>query len=140
MANALDIDPRIPLVVDLDGTLTVTDTLYESFARLALQQPISAFASLIRLGRGPAAVKRFIAERCLPDPASLPYRTDFMDLIREEKARGREIHLVTAADQAIADSVAAEVRLFASATGSSGEHNLKGTNKLALLQKRFPQA
>src|SRR4051794_33785943 len=34
MASNLDIDIRIPLVVDLDGTLLLTDSLHEGFANL----------------------------------------------------------------------------------------------------------
>ena len=137
MASALDIELGIPLVVDLDGTLTVTDTLHEGFAKLLFRAPLEAFASLFYLVRGRAAVKRFITQRSQADPATLPYRSDLLDLLKGEKARGRQIHLVTAADQAIADAVAAECGLFDTATGSDGERNLKGETKLAFVRGRF---
>ena len=85
MASVLDIETSIPLVVDLDGTLTVTDTLYESFAKLLFRDPLAALASLARLARGPAAVKRYIAERCRPDAATLPYRTELIDLVKSRE-------------------------------------------------------
>ena len=138
MARALDIETGIPLVVDLDGTLTVTDTLYESFAKLLFHDPLAALAGLARIARGPAAAKRYLAERCRLDAATLPYRPDLVDLVRAERARGRAIHLVTAADQGIADLVAGEFGLFDSATGSNGADNLKGLNKLAHLREKFP--
>lgn len=137
MAIELNVETDIPLVVDLDRTLTVTDTLYESFARLLFQDPAAAATSLLRIARGPAAVKRFIAQRCRPDVAALPYRSELVDLLRREKARGRQIHLVTAADQTIADAVAADFGLFDSATGSDGQTNLKGDSKLAYIRGRF---
>lgn len=137
MASALDIETTVPLVVDLDGTLTVTDTLHESFVRLVFQDPPAALASLLRIGRGPAVVKRFVAERCELDAASLPYRSDLVDLINSEKERGRPIHLVTAADQSIADAVAAELGLFETATGSDGKRNLKGQAKLEHVRGQF---
>ena len=96
-----------------------------------------ALASLFYLVRGRAAVKRFITQRSQADPATLPYRPDLLDLLKGEKARGRQIHLVTAADQAIADAVAAECGLFDTATGSDGERNLKGETKLAFVRGRF---
>ena len=37
-----DIDVRIPLVVDLDGTLVLTDTLLESFIKLFFCNPLAA--------------------------------------------------------------------------------------------------
>ena len=138
MAPALDIETGIPLVIDLDGTLTVTDTLYESFARLMFRDPLAALASLTRIARGPAAAKRYVAERCRLDAATLPYRADLIDLVKAEKARGRPVHLVTAADQRIADEVAGELDLFESAIGSNGTHNLKGASKAEHLRTCFP--
>ena len=38
MTIALNIETSVPLVVDLDGTLTLSDTLYESFAKLLFQE------------------------------------------------------------------------------------------------------
>lgn len=138
MTSAFDIEPGVPLVVDLDGTLTVTDTLYESFAGVLFREPAGALASALYLPQGPAAVKRHIAGRGRPDPASLPYRAELISLIKAEKARGRAVHLVTAADQTIANDVARELGLFDSASGSDGKHNLKGGAKLAHLRARFP--
>ena len=138
MTSASDGEIGIPLVVDLDGTLTLTDTLYESFVKFLFRNPAGAMAGLRHLARGPAALKRAIAERCRPDPAALPYRAELLEMVKAEKARGRAVHLVTAADQAIADDVARHLGLFATATGSDGRVNLKGPNKLAYLRKTFP--
>ncbi len=138
MLTALDIDTRIPLVVDLDGTVTLTDTLCESVVTLAFHRPLAAAESLAVLGRGLAAFKRHVARLILPDANTLPYRGELIDLIKSEKARGRDIHLVTASDQAVADAVAATLGIFTSATGSDGVTNLKGEAKLAHLRTRFP--
>lgn len=138
MTSACDGEIGVPLVVDLDGTLTLTDTLYESFARFLFRNPAAAVAGALHLARGPAAVKRTLAQQCRPDPATLPYRADLIEMVKAEKARGRPVHLVTAADQAIADDVARHLGLFATATGSDGRVNLKGPNKLAYLRKTFP--
>ena len=138
MTSASDGEIDIPLVVDLDGTLTLTDTLYESFVKFLFRNPAAAVAGVLHLARGPAAVKRYIAERCRPDPATLPYRADLIEMVKAEKARGRAVHLVTAADQSIADDVARHLGLFETAAGSDGRLNLKGPNKLAYLRKTFP--
>jgi 4-hydroxybenzoate polyprenyltransferase/phosphoserine phosphatase len=134
----LDVDIGIPLVVDLDQTLILTDTLHESFARLLYSNPLGALASLRSILQGRAAFKAKIAEQCMPHVACLPYRQPLLDLLREEKARGRPIHLVTAANQRTADAVAAHLSLFDSATGSDGERNLKGPHKLEYLHECFP--
>ena len=127
----------IPLVVDLDRTLIFTDSLQEAFAKLLFSRPIRALASLGALLQGRAAFKATIAGHGIPDVTCMPYRTDLVELLRHEKARGRPIHLVTAADQKIADAVAAHLGLFDSAAGSDGQRNLKGLHKLSYLRKRF---
>ena len=139
MARALDIDIAVPLIVDLDGTLTVTDTLYESFARLLFQDPLAALAAVSQLSRGPAAVKSAVAARGLPDPTSLPLRADLIAILHAEKARGRALHLVSAADQSVVDAVATELSLFQTATGSDGTSNLKGPHKRDALRGRFAE-
>jgi 4-hydroxybenzoate polyprenyltransferase/phosphoserine phosphatase len=138
MASALDVESSVPLVVDLDGTLTVSDTLYEGFAQLLFKAPLSALLSLSRLPRGIAALKRDVAQRSPLNVANLPYRPDLVELANREKLRGRPVHLVTAADQSTADAVARELGLFDSAMGSDGETNLKGARKLECLRQRFP--
>jgi 4-hydroxybenzoate polyprenyltransferase len=138
VTGASDGEIGIPLVVDLDGTLTLTDTLYESFVKFLFRNPAAAVAGALHAVRGPAAVKRHIARQCRPDPATLPYRADLIAMVTAEKTRGRAVHLVTAADQAIADDVALHLGLFETATGSDGQLNLKGPNKLAHLRKTFP--
>ena len=42
MTSVSDMEIRLPLVVDLDGTLTLSDTLYESFAKFLFQSPVAA--------------------------------------------------------------------------------------------------
>src|SRR5689334_11232335 len=106
MSKGLDLDPAIPLVVDLDKTLTLTDTLWEGFARLLFRQPLAALKAGVAVFRGRAAAKRAVTAACQLDPDSLPWRTELVSLLRSEKARGRALHLVSAADQGVVDGVA----------------------------------
>lgn len=134
----LPTDLSVPLVVDLDGTLLLTDTLHESFIAALSRSFGAGLIWAIKGLRNRADAKRFLSARHQIDIAVLPTRTYLVELIRAERDRGREVHLVTAADQSIADRVKTEFDLFASATGSDGKHNLKGEAKLAYLQQRFP--
>ena len=52
--GGVDIDIQIPLVVDLDGTLTITDSLHESFTKLLFENPLGALAALTRIWRAVA--------------------------------------------------------------------------------------
>ena len=72
----MDIDTVI--AVDLDGTLTYTDTLYESVIRLFHDRPIDLLALPLWLMDGKAALKAKVADRVLLNPQSLPYNLRFL--------------------------------------------------------------
>lgn len=125
------------LCVDLDGTLIRSDLLWECILLLVKTQPSALFFMPFWLLRGPAFLKRQVARRVQLDPARLPYRQQVLDLIQEEKVAGRRIALVTAADQALAESISAHIGLFDEVHGSDGQRNLIGANKAAFLADRF---
>jgi 4-hydroxybenzoate polyprenyltransferase/phosphoserine phosphatase len=134
----LSLDIAIPLVVDLDGTLFLSDTLQEILAATASRSPALAIAILSRIVYGRPTLKRYATENSDLDVASLPLRRDLMQLLNVERSRGRAIHLVTAADQAMADRVSSTFAIFTSAVGSDGTRNLKAQAKLEYLRKQFP--
>lgn len=129
-----------PLVVDLDGTLLVTDTLHEQYLALGMRKPDEALrliAILLRHGR--AAMKARLSTHDALDVESLPWRSDLLDWLRAQAAAGRELHLVSAADEGTVRRVAEHLKLFSSHAGSDGETNLKAERKAALLAERFPE-
>lgn len=131
----------LPLVVDLDGTLTPSDTLHESclalLKTLFASGPAAVFAVLPHLKAGKAAFKRAVAEAVVLDHEGLPLNGALLDWLKEERRAGRPLYLVTAADQSIADAVARHVGLFDAAYGSGEGVNLSGTRKLALIRSRI---
>jgi hypothetical protein len=60
---SLDTNFDIPLVVDLDRTLILTDTLQEALARLLFSRPIRTLTSFSALLQGRAAFKAKSAEQ-----------------------------------------------------------------------------
>ena len=58
--------------------------------------------------------------------------------LTRERAEGREIALLSAADDALAQAFAARLGLFAWAKGSDGRLNLAGREKLAAIRARYP--
>ena len=62
----------VPLVVDLDGTLILTDLLYESTLKFVHQTPVQVLALPVWLAQGKAVLKHRLAERVSLDTASLP--------------------------------------------------------------------
>ena len=125
-----------PLVVDLDGTLTPTDTLLESILQLLHRSPWLVFALPLWLLRGRAFFKATIAERCEFSADWLPLREELLEYLRAQKSLGRKLVLATAADRRIADAVAARVGLFDQVLASEGGVNLKGRDKLAAIESQ----
>jgi 4-hydroxybenzoate polyprenyltransferase/phosphoserine phosphatase len=128
---------REPLCVDLDGTLLKTDVLYESFLLLLKERSFDILRAPFWLIRGKAFLKRALAERVMPDVASLPYREDLLAHLREERAQGRKLVLATASDSRVAQAVASHLGLFDEVLASDGITNLSGTRKLRALTQRF---
>lgn len=124
----------VPLVVDLDGTLIDGDTLHLSLAKLARERPwVVPVLPLVVLG-GRARFKEFVSHRISLDPASLPYRSDVIAFVRQERATARPVVLATAAHRRIADAVATHLGLFDSVIATDGTHNAKGDGKLTSIR------
>ena len=130
-------DSTVPLVGDPDGTLAKTDLLVESVVSLLKEQPWYLFALPAWLLRGKAAFKREIARRISFDPRIIPYRAEFIEYLKDQRANGRKVVLATASDEQIAMSVAGHLKLFDSVLASDGTTNLAGERKRASLVSRF---
>lgn len=129
--------PAPPLVVDLDGTLIYTDTLWESLFGLARERPRRLLPAILKLRRGRAAFKAHIVDLTAVDSSALPLNNDLIAWLRQEKAAGRRLVLATASDHGIARCVAEQLDLFDEVLASDGKTNLKGPNKAATLVGRF---
>lgn len=127
-----------PLVVDLDGTLVRTDTLLEGLLVVAFKAPQRLPSTLAMLRHGRARFKREVACVAALECAILPYDEAVLAAIAARQAGGGGVHLVTAADQSIADGVADALGVFDTATGSDGCTNLKSALKATHLAQRFP--
>lgn len=146
MKNALDsalvkapsVEAR-PLVVDLDGTLILTDMLHETVVRVARNAPWTMIMLPFWLAKGKAHLKRQLAGRGGVDIASLPFNSELLKLLKQEKERGRRLILCTASDRIVADQVAAHLELFDEVMASDGCRNLAGVEKAAALVERFGQ-
>src|SRR4029079_7447481 len=109
---------NIPLCVDLDGTLIKSDLLFESFLLLVKKNPFFLFFCVMWLFKGKANFKHQIAKRIEINPAQLPYTTNFLDYLLQEKANGRKIILTTASNQKLAQQVADHLGIFSEVIAS----------------------
>jgi phosphoserine phosphatase len=127
----------LPLVVDLDGTLTRTDTLAEGLLRLVREQPLALLRAIFTFRQGRAAFKAWIASLTALDPSSLPLNPELVAWLREQAARGRPLILATASDRQVAQAIADRVGLFTEVLASDGQRNLKGPAKAVVLVEHF---
>lgn len=123
-----------PLVVDLDGTLTSTDTLVESLIKLVKQSPLNLLRLPLWLMKGRARFKEAVAAQVRISAEILPYSESLLSYLRTEKENGRRIILATAAHKTIAQAVSAYLGLFDEVLATEADHNLKGRAKLEAIQ------
>jgi 4-hydroxybenzoate polyprenyltransferase len=128
---------KLPLCVDLDGTLAKSDTLIDSLLVLARTRPIQLLRLPGKALLGKAAFKAFVTENVALDVAHLPYNRKLLQFLQKEHAQGREIYLTTGADVRLAQRVADHLAIFDGVLGSDGSNNLTGHKKLDSLRNRF---
>jgi len=126
-----------PLCVDLDGTLIKTNTLYEAIIALIRAHPVAAFLLPYWLMRGQAYLWQRLSERVSINVTLLPYRQEVLEYLRREKARGREIALVSGSHHTIVEKVAHHLGLFDRFLGSNESVHLVGPAKLSAILKLY---
>jgi len=126
-----------PLVVDVDGTLLATDTLFESFWVGIGNSPRASLAAVLKGFSSRAALKTGLAAVAMPQIALLPLRAEVVALIKTAQAAGRDVILASGADQSIVDSLANRLGLSGKHLGTANGVNLTGANKAAALVARY---
>ena len=125
------------IAVDLDGTLTLSDTLHESVLTLVRNKPYFLLLLPFWLFKGIAHLKQKVAEYSELDVTTLPYNQPLIDWLKEEKQCGKKIILCTAANEKIAEAVVGNFDLFDAFIASDSKTNLKGVRKRDVLQERY---
>lgn len=121
---------RLPIAVDLDGTLLRSDTLHESLVSLLARRPWMILPLIFRLFAGKAAFKRYVTQHAEIDVASIPENAELVAYLTQAKGEGRRIGLFSAADDRVVAAFAERFGIFDLAVGSDGSRNLSGRNKL----------
>jgi 4-hydroxybenzoate polyprenyltransferase/phosphoserine phosphatase len=125
------------LVIDLDGTLILSDLLWESIALFLRGHLLRAWLLPLWLWLGKAGFKQRIAAVIEFDPAALPYDRALLAFIREERERGREIVLATGAAGRLAQLVAGHLGLFDRVLATGPGINLTSHNKARELEALY---
>ncbi|KAA6465173.1 UbiA family prenyltransferase [Acidobacteria bacterium AB60] len=126
-----------PLCVDLDGTLTKVDTLYDTFMLLVRKNPRALLQVPGWLAGGKANLKQHLTRAVALDVTRLPYNQALLAYLHEQRQLGRPIFLATGADRELAARVAAHLGLFDGVLASDGTRNLTGKRKLDRFREFF---
>lgn len=102
----------VPLCVDLDGTLIRYDSLHESLLEMLRDKPHKALESWLCIKQGKAQFKSKVSEFSTLDCATVPYNSDLLQFLAEEKRGGRKLILVTGASEKIARQFFAHFEIF----------------------------
>jgi 4-hydroxybenzoate polyprenyltransferase/phosphoserine phosphatase len=129
--------PEYPLCIDLDGTLLNSDLLLESALAQLKQVPLSVLSWPHWLAEGKANLKAEIAKRVELDTETLPYNQELLTFLREQKAQGRTLVLVTASHRQFAEPIADHLGLFDDVLATDSNCNLAGPHKAETLVTRY---
>lgn len=128
-------DSKLPLFVDLDGTLLKTDVLMESTLALLRRNPLYLFLLPFWLLRGRAWLKFELAQRVEIDCTLLPFNPELLGYLVEQQRNGRPLTLISASNEKPVQAIAAHLALFDTVIGSDPHRNLRGAAKLARIQQ-----
>ncbi len=130
-------EKKIPICVDLDGTLIKTDSLIESILLFLGKNPFNVFSIIGWALKGKAFLKSKIANAVIPNPKLFPYNQELLDKLRFYKDNGQNIVLVTASNIKIAASVSKHLDIFTDVYASDEKINLKGAAKSKFLTEHY---
>lgn len=132
-----DVIDTVPLCVDCDGTLIRTDLLHEACFRMLKRAPWRLLLLPWWALRGKAHLKDKLAQVTSFDWEVIPLREAVVARVREARAHGRRVVLVTASPSVWAQGLAAHLGCFDEVMASTASLNLAGAAKRDALVARF---
>ncbi len=133
--SSLAPDRDVPLVVDVDGSLTPADVSLESFVRFGRTSIGNFLRLLLWILRSRSFAKAMVARRMPLDAATMPVRAEVLAMIEKARAQGRTVILASASHQRNIVRIGAAHRHFDHVLGSHARDNIKGRNKVARLRR-----
>src|SRR6516162_122638 len=129
----------LTVVVDLDGCLLASDTLWESLLVYLRRNPFNIVRAFIWLIQGKTVFKWNIATHVTLDVTGLPYRPEVISLLEDLKGRRRRILLATGAHISIASRVADHLGIFSGVLATDNGPAVTGERKRSLVLSELGQ-
>jgi phosphoserine phosphatase len=128
---------NLPLVIDLDGTLVLDDTLEVMARRMMSTRPELAGIAALRLLRGRARLKHYLWQRYPLRREDVRWNDPLLDRLQHEVSKGRLIVLATGAPDPLARSLASGIPGIQEIIATTPNVNLTSHRKAAALVHRF---
>jgi 4-hydroxybenzoate polyprenyltransferase len=128
---------KVPLAIDLDGSLINSDMLFESLVSALKNNFWLVFLLPWWLLQGRAYLKQELGKRAAVDVTALPYNRALLSWITNEKRSGRPIVLCTASNEAWANKISEHLAVFDQVIASDGRDNLVAERKERRLVELF---
>ena len=126
------------LIVDLDGTLTPSDTLEESIVSFIKKDPIkNLFIFFLFLLKGKENVKEKMSQNSLIECENLNFSREVISIIERKKEEGSTVVLCSASHQRQVSKISEELKIFDYAFGSKQNLSLKGLKKIEYVKNHF---
>jgi len=133
-----DVAKPLPLAVDLDGTLILTDMSWVTVKRVLFWRPWLIPWAIFKEITGKRTIwKHHLAEKLQFNPAELSYHEEFLAWLKNERTKRDEIVLCTASTYSVAEIIADHIGLFDDVMASGMGPNLAAGNKAAALVERY---
>jgi len=130
------VEQRLPIYVDLDGSLTHSDLLIESFLAFVKKHPLRMFLTPLWLLKGKAYLKMRLAAEVDIAVDLLPYNDALLEYLQQQRDAGRDVFLATASNKKYASQVAAHHKFFSGYIASDEKRNLSGSRKFEVIAQQ----
>ncbi len=125
------------IVTDMDHSLIRSDVTVECILKFVGSNPFNVFLFIAWLLRGRAYMKARLAERAMPEVATIPINDEVLEFLKQGQARGARLALASASNEEVVGAVADRIGIFDEVIGSNSSNNMKGVQKAQRLNERF---
>jgi hypothetical protein len=127
---------KIPICVDLDGTLISEDTTIESLRNLFHKSKYDFIKCVVHIYKGIKSIKSHLPENnFLINKINI--NTTLLTILKDEITRGRNIVLATAANKHQGQEALSYIPIFDGVIGSNTFTNIRAKQKSIVLMKKF---
>ncbi len=128
---------KLPICVDLDGTLIRNDISRETSLKFVRKGIVSIFKLICWSYYGIAYTKYRVSQYIDIIPSELNYNSNLLMFLKIKKRKGHQLFLATGSTVKYADQIADYLKIFSGVFASNQNNNLVAKNKAQKLEQVF---